>query len=360
VKSGPPHAADTVRIGVVGAGFVAQVVHLPHLRDAGGRFRVVAVAEPDAGVRDAVAAQYGVRAFDSHEELLAAADCDAVLVCSPNATHADVVIAALEAGRHVLVEKPLCLSLEDADRIVAARDRAGLVVQVAYMKRFDPAYEALLEDLVAGGDVLAYVSTVTVDPGLADHFGPYVSPASMRGRAGAGNGDRAGEGDRLLSDAFMGALVHDVNAVHGLLGALGVRCDEALVVDGFGHPDGSLAGGTTVLPGGLRWTMAWTHLPRAGTFDERIELLGSHGVRRLEFPAPYLRQSPTSYTWIRRGPQGCVQRTFRSWREAYARQLEHFHACVTAGAACRTPPEQARADIGLLAAMHDATLLVAA
>ena len=351
MRTGPPQAADVLRVGVVGAGFVAQVVHLPHLRDAGGRFRVVAVAEPDAGVREAVAAHYGVRAFASHEELLAEAACDAVLVCSPNATHADVVVAALEAGRHVLVEKPLCLSLEDADRIVAARDRAGLVVQVAYMKRFDPAYEALLEDLVAGGDELAYVSTVTVDPGLAEHFGPYVAPAGAARPSG---------GDRLLSDAFMGALVHDVNAVHGLLGALGVRCDEALVVDGFGHPDGSLAGGTTVLGGGLRWTMAWTHLPHAGTFDERIELLGSHGVRRLEFPAPYLRQSPTAYTWMRRGPQGCVQRTFRSWRESYARQLEHFHACVTDGVACRTPPEQARADIGLLAAMHDATLLVAA
>ena len=76
-----------------------------------------------------------------------AAEPDAVLVCSPNETHAEVVLDALAAGAHVLVEKPLCLTERDAARIVTARDRAGLVVQVGYMKRFDPAYEALLDDL---------------------------------------------------------------------------------------------------------------------------------------------------------------------------------------------------------------------
>ena len=351
MKSGSPQPGEVVRIGLVGAGFVAQVVHLPHLRDAVGRFEVVALAEPDPGVRAAVAARHGVAGFPSHDALLAGAGLDAVLVCSPNATHADVAIAALEAGCHVLVEKPLCLSVEDADRVVAARDRAGRVVQVAYMKRFDPAYEALLDDLAASGDELAHVSTVTVDPGLAEHFGPFVAPDRRAARAG---------GDRLMSEAFMGALVHDVNAVHGILDTLGIAHEAPLAVDGFGHPDATLAGGTTVLPNGLRWTMAWALLPQAGTFDERVELLGSHGVRRLEFPAPYLLQSPTAYTWLRRGAQGSVQRTFRSWRESYARQLDHFHACVTAGAACRTPPEQARADVELLAALHDAALVTAA
>lgn len=351
VESGSRESGEVVRVGLVGAGFVAQVVHLPYLADDEG-FRVVALAEPDPGVRTAVAARFGVpSAFAAQEEMHAAVELDAVLVCSPNATHAGAVVAALEAGCHVLVEKPLCLDLDDAARVVDARDRAGRVVQVAYMKRFDPAYEALLEDLAEGGDELAYVATVTVDPGLTEHFGPFAAPAGRRA---------ADQGDRLLSDGFMGALVHDVNAVHGILDALGLDHGEARVVDGFGHPEATLAGGTTVLPGGLRWSMAWAQLPQAGTFDERIELLGSHGVRRLEFPAPYLRQSPTAYTWVRRGPAGSVQRTFRSWRESYARQLAHFHACIAHGAPCRTPPEQARADIALLAALHEATLAAAA
>ena len=347
--SGSLRTPEQVRVGVVGAGFVAQVVHLAHLADSDGRFRAAALAEPDARVRTAVAERHGIpAAYATGTEMLASAELDAVLVCSPNATHADAVVEALEAGCHVLVEKPLCLSLEDADRVIAARDRTGLVVQVAYMKRFDPAYEALVADLEPGGEELTHIATVTIDPGLAEHFGPFVVPPAAPGRA-----------DRLLSEGFMGALVHDVNAVHGILEALAIPFGEALVVDGFGRPEATLAGGTAVLPSGLRWSMAWARLPEAGTFEERIELLGSHGVRRLGFPAPYLRQSPTAYTWLRRDGGGCVQRTFRSWREAYERQLAHFHACVVHGTPCRTPPEQARADIALLAALHDATLVPA-
>src|SRR4051794_20107132 len=107
--SGSHRSSDRLRIGVTGAGFVAQVVHLPHLADAVARFEIAALAEPDAGVRAAVARRHGVEAFATQDEMLASARLDAVLIASPNATHADAAIEALEAGCHVLVEKPLCL-----------------------------------------------------------------------------------------------------------------------------------------------------------------------------------------------------------------------------------------------------------
>ena len=74
---------------------------------------------------------------------------DAVVVAVPDAYHADVSIQALEAGLHVLCEKPLALSIAECDRIAAARDAADRVVQVGTMKRFDPAYLRLLELLPA-------------------------------------------------------------------------------------------------------------------------------------------------------------------------------------------------------------------
>ena len=79
--------------------------------------------------------------------MLAAGNLDAVVVCSPAGTHAEVVLAALDAGLHVLVEKPMCITLDDADAIITARDRAGKVVQVGTMKRYDPAVEAMLASL---------------------------------------------------------------------------------------------------------------------------------------------------------------------------------------------------------------------
>jgi predicted dehydrogenase len=74
------------------------------------------------------------------EALVAREDVDAVLVTCPNAFHADVALAALRAGKHVLVEKPMCLTLREADALVAAQERTGLVLQVGYMRRYAEAF----------------------------------------------------------------------------------------------------------------------------------------------------------------------------------------------------------------------------
>jgi predicted dehydrogenase len=312
-----------LRIGVVGAGLVAQVVHLPQLAALDAQFELVAIAEPDEGVRARVGARHGIGLLCAdHRELIERGAVDAVLVCSPDATHARIALDALAAGLHVLVEKPLCLTTDDADRIVAERDRTGLVVQVGYMKRFDPAYEALQAELADDPPELLHVTSLTYDPGLAAEFGP---PGAV---------DRP-------ADAFLGALVHDVNAVHGLLGGTG------RAVDGFDC--GDCVGGAVVLDDGVRWTLAWLRIDELGDFREHIALYGRDGIRELEFPAPYLVKAPTVY---RRRDPGGLSRERRSWRESYIRQLEHFHDCVTGGAACRTPPEQARLDIGLLTALR--------
>jgi hypothetical protein len=155
--------------------------------------------------------------------------------------------------------------------------------------------------------------------------------------------------------AFHGALVHDVNAVHGILDALGVAT-AARVIDAHARDDGALAAGLVEVADGVRWTLAWAHLPAAQTFKERIELVTSDGIRRLEFPAPYLLHAPTAYTSIR----GRETITFGAWDEAYERQLEHFHAAITAGVPCRTPPEMAQLDHRLLSSLHDAAMAATA
>src|SRR5271154_4287164 len=139
-----------VRIGVVGCGMVAQAEHLPYLNELQLHFELVAVADPSRTVREAVAARYVVPGVhEDFRSLIDGGGLDAILIAAPAATHAEVVLAGLDAGLHVFVEKPLCISVADADRIVAARDRTGKVVQVGFMKRYDPAYERMLDELPA-------------------------------------------------------------------------------------------------------------------------------------------------------------------------------------------------------------------
>lgn len=333
-----------MRLGVVGAGFVARAVHLPRLAQLRSRFSVTALAEPAEALRTAVARDHGISTtFAGHREMLAGAALDAILVCAPNEVHARVVLDALEAGVHVLVEKPLCLDEEDADRIVAERDRTGLVVQVGCMKRFDPAYEALEADLLCGRPELLHVDVVTHDPWLP---GPFAPPEEVP----------AGPPRRLdvRSAVFHGALVHDVNLLHGLLEAVGAPV-PARLVDAFARPDGTAAGLTVALGEHGRAHLAWMLLPGLHDFRERLTVHAADGVRELEFPAPYLDRAPTAYRAAAGSEEGHVAVTRTCWRDRYVAQLVHFHDCVANGATCRVPPEQARADVTLLDAAYRLT-----
>ncbi|HEX3331702.1 MAG TPA: Gfo/Idh/MocA family oxidoreductase, partial [Gaiellales bacterium] len=156
--------ADTrLRVGVVGAGMIAQVEHIPNLLYLSEKFELVGVADPSAHARSEITSRYGVPGFATAGDLLLQS-LDALVVAVPDPLHAATVLAGLAAGLHVFCEKPLCYTDSDAAEIAAARDRTGTVVQVGYMKRFDPHYQAALEYLPDGGEGLRYLSVEVSDP----------------------------------------------------------------------------------------------------------------------------------------------------------------------------------------------------
>lgn len=99
-----------VRVGVIGAGSIAQIIHLPFLRDLADRFAITAVCDIASDTLDFVGDLYRVSPearFVDYRDLCASDEVDAVLIC-PNGSHVPQAIAALEHGKHILVEKPLC------------------------------------------------------------------------------------------------------------------------------------------------------------------------------------------------------------------------------------------------------------
>jgi predicted dehydrogenase len=131
---------DTIRIGIVGTGFGANA-HLPALL-AHPRFDVVALASPHSAAR--VAAERGIaQAFESCEQMLAGCAVDAVTVASPPFSHLHDVVVALEAGKHVVCEKPFALDVAQARTMVEAQRRAGTACGVAHEFRFVPQAQAL-------------------------------------------------------------------------------------------------------------------------------------------------------------------------------------------------------------------------
>jgi hypothetical protein len=109
--------------------------------------------------------------------------------------------------------------------------------------------------------------------------------------------------------------------------------------------------GSLRLANGSRWDNAWIQLLDVPEYVETISLYFADSVRRLEFPSPWLKQAPTRYSRTDSGDGTRVVHVAERFEESFARELVHFHACVTEGAKCRTPPEQARLDIDVLTRM---------
>ncbi|MDQ4127579.1 MAG: Gfo/Idh/MocA family oxidoreductase [Actinomycetota bacterium] len=121
------------------------------MRDAPG-VDLVAVVDPDPVARRIVD---GIPGYESVEEAIAAVGCDAVLVASPPGTHHAVAKAALQAGKHALVEKPLATSLEDAFDLIAAAERAGRVLMVSQNYRFNAPFRAVQRALAELGELVS-------------------------------------------------------------------------------------------------------------------------------------------------------------------------------------------------------------
>ena len=355
----------TVRIGVVGGGLVAQAEHLPYLSSLRDRFALVALAEPSATVREALGARYSIPGlFGDYRALLDAEAVDAVVVCSPHGTHARVVLDALAAGVHVFVEKPMCITLADADAIVAARDSAEKVVQVGTMKRFDPAVEAMIEALPDSAAELRYASVAVGDPEFEPYFesGEIVRgsdipsgliEATRRGEAeqvAQAVGSDAPDVVRAFSESFLGSLLHDLNVVHGMLAKLGEPLPAA-VVGGDWWNDGRAVYGALRLQNGARVDAAWIQLLDTFEYREAIQFLFADEVHVLEFPSPWLKQHPTIYRRSRRNGRAADIKLVKAYDEAFSRELRHFHDCIVDGTPCRTPPEGARLDIDVLTQM---------
>jgi len=145
-------ARDTFKVGVVGTGAIAQVVHLPTLSQLPG-VKVRSVCDVDRNKAQALASRFGIeRVCGTEQELWDDDGLDGVILCAPSHLHEPQAIAALEAGKHVLVEKPLALSAEGAQRAVDAARRADRTLMVAMNNRYRPDVAAL-KPFITGGEL---------------------------------------------------------------------------------------------------------------------------------------------------------------------------------------------------------------
>ena len=338
-----------VRVGVIGCGLVAQVMHLPHLREMPDRFTVTAVCDLAAGPLEFAGAMFpAARRLTDWQDLLG--EVDAVLVLTAG-SHAPVAVAAAEAGVHVFVEKPMCFSVDEGEQMIAAARANGVVLMVGYMKRYDPAYEALRGAL--DGMTFARITTLEspIEPYALHHplsartpldpetLAELQADDERRLRAGLGRDDPVLL--RTYKSVLLDSMVHELNGVRGLLGEPDAL-HSARIWDSGVTVDASF--------GDVEAVFAWIDLPGIARYAQDWSFYGADRRATLEFPSPLLRSFPTRLVYEEGEPGGVASERREhvvSYEEAFKCELLEFHAAIAEGREARTDGEDGLRDVAL-------------
>ena len=346
-----------LKVGVIGCGLIAQVMHLHYLRELAGRYEIAALCDISEEVREACAREYGVaETFASWQELLER-PLDAVLVLT-SGSHAPIAIAAARRGIHVFVEKPMCFGVAEGREMVEAADAAGVTLMVGYNKRYDPAYRRLLEEKGGLRD-LRLVQITTLESPLQPYVQHYVLhraerlPEATARALAADNATRIAaaipDGDELSRWAYhmilLDTLVHELNAMRGLLGE-----PDRLEFAGIRE-----TGLTAIFKyGSTQCILAWVDLPGIARYSMEFAFYSPDRRLTLSFPSPFLRSMPTILTTEEGEPQS--PRSTRteettSFAESFREELVHFHECVTEGRQPATSGKDTLGDLALCEAI---------
>lgn len=355
---------DRLKIAVAGAGLIAQVEHIPNLLAAPDRFAVVGVYDPSASTRRFITERYGIAGFDSLDRMLSSVQAEALLIASPDFHHSQIAAKALDAGLHVFCEKPLCYGVAEIDDLIAKRDAAKKVLQIGYMKRFDPSYELLLQEIDGLGGKLRFIGVEVNDPDawpfVAHHatFKAEDVPALMiaEGRALQASQVEKAMGRALggsllqgFTGAYSSSLIHDLNLVNGILDHLGLASRKALSGSFFSEGRGGSAV-IAVNGGQARCHLAHVAVPHLAEYTERVSLFFDDRRFELLFPSPYLNHQQTRLLSYRSAEHHLQATEHRNgFGEAFRRELDGFWSAVRQGAPVRNTAEAARGDMQMVA-----------
>ena len=322
-------------IGIIGAGGISEAHAAGYLR-VPREARVVAVADVVKKTAVRKARKWHAEAwYLDYKELLRRGDIDAVSVCTPNSTHAEISVAAMDEGKHVLCEKPIAVNLEQADQMIEAADKNRVILQIGHHNRFDPIFE-MSKGMIDRG-LLGKVCMVKARQAHGWGWAKWKPKGWFTQPEWAGGGTLLDNGCHLFD--LLRWLVGDVESVSAYVGA--VYHDVKVEDNGIAllrFENGALG----------EVDASWTY--RGDQFENYVHIFGSSGTilassspRRLQVHSEKLRSG--------RGLRGWIA-PFTPPGEPHIAQVRDFVTCILKGGRPRVSGEDGRRALELVLAAY--------
>ncbi len=350
-----------VKLGLVGLGEVAQVIHLPILQMHAQKFEIAAICDISHELLTALGERYNIppeHRYTDYHDIAAQENLDAIMILNSDEYHTDTALAALQHGKHVFVEKPMCLTRGEAEAIVQARDAAGVQVMVGYMRRYAPAFVQAIEH-VRGLEKINYARVRDIigqNAQFIEQSSVVLRPTDIPQEALRDRAERAqklvraaiGDVPEQLVGAYRllcGLSSHDLSAMRELLGmpraVLAARQHGRFINALFEYEDFTVSFETGV-----------DHNRR---FDAHIQVYGETSEVRIQYDTPYIRQLPTRLFLTETHGEAFEEREIRpTFTDAYTVELLHFHEVVNHNTRPKTSAEDFLHDLDIFEMIIDA------
>ncbi|KAF2009346.1 NAD(P)-binding protein [Aaosphaeria arxii CBS 175.79] len=367
----PTEAAKSdriIRVGIIGCGLITQVTHIPTLNHLSRLYQITHLSDVSSDAlqhsQSKVAGALPPKTTLNAEELCTAPNVDVVLIASHHSLHASQALVALQAGKHVFIEKPIALTLRDTDTIINANKKAGGdKVFVGYMRRYAAAFEDVVKE-VGSIDSIRYAR-------VRDIIGPNSVFIGQSGSFPRTFGDYREEDTQALqrktADDIEQALrkelgvevTPETDMMWNYLSMLGSH-DLSAMREILGMPKGVVGFAPCATTGSPFWSAIFQYptfavsyesgVDNVARFDASIEVFGDNKTVKLCIDTPFVKGLPTTMVVKDALPDGSYREATirRTYEDPFTLEWKEVWEWVAKGKIPKTGPEDARKDLEIL------------
>ncbi|KAJ5182474.1 hypothetical protein N7492_000090 [Penicillium capsulatum] len=357
-----------VKVGIIGCGMITQVVHVPSLNSLSHLFQVTYLCDASEEAMKhsqlKVAGSSRPKCTRSVEELCNAPEVELVLIANNHAFHASDAVLALHANKYVFIEKPIALTLQDTDRIIAAEKAAGGArVFIGYMRRYAAAFVDAVKEVGTIGQIRYARVRDIIGPNsvFVEQSGTY--PRTF-------NDYRAADSEALrtktlddMEQALQAELgitaTKETNMMWEMLSILGSH-DLSAMREIMGMPKGVVGFSPCATVGSPFWSAIFQYpnfavayesgVDQVARFDASIEIFGDTKTVKMCIDSPFIKGLPTTMVVKETLPDGSYREftTRRTYEDPFMLELKEVYQWVAEGKIPKTTPSGARQDLEIL------------